>query len=365
MVGKHRIMPRIRITLAAVTLAGVALAAVSGAALATTPSATHGKSAQKANIKIAVVLHLRVPSLQTFIYGAKEAGKQLGFTVDGVGPQTFNNLEEQKIAQSEVDSGAKGLALLLVGAEAWRRPIAAWQKQGIRVVNVGIQTGAFMGKATPLLVAPRDIRTGQYLANITLGALGSKPTGEVVVGNPIPGLKLLEDRIKGFRQVFKQKAPGVKIFVANPADDNVKGVTDWQSLIDAHPNALAFVGLASTAPAILGKIHKDTHPKWIVTGCELDPRTPPLIQSGDIVGVTSAGFWKEGYIGARILFEQIAHNKYVNLHGWIDSGTEVVTKKNIATIVQREKSPANMAKFFDPLMAKMFKNIQAYLGPYT
>jgi ribose transport system substrate-binding protein len=364
MVGRHKTLRRVPLIAAAGVTAGVVVAAVTAGALATTPSTHSSKAAANAKIKIAVVLHLRVPSLQTFIYGAKEAGRQFGFSVDGVGPQTFNNLEEQKIAQSEVDSGAKGLALLLVGAEAWRRPIAAWKKQGIKVVNVGIQTGAFMGKDTPLLVAPRDIRTGRFVAKIALSAMAANPRGEVVIGNPIPGLKLLEDRVKGFKEVFKQKAPNVKIFVSNPADDNVKGVTDWQALIDAHPDALAFVGLASTAPAILGKIHKDTTPKWIVTGCELDPRTPPLIKSGDIVGVTSAGFWKEGYIGARVLFEQIAHGKYVNLHGWIDSGTEVVTKKNIDTIVQREKSPTNMAKFFNPQMTKVFKNIKAYLGPY-
>jgi ribose transport system substrate-binding protein len=306
-----------------------------------------------------------VPSLQTFIYGAREAGRQLGFTVHGVGPQAFNNVEEQKIAQSEVNAGAKGLALLLVGAEAWRRPIAAWQKQGIKVVNIGIQTGEFMGKNTPLLVAPRDVRTGRLLADITLSGLPANPSGEVVVTTPIPGLKLLEDRIKGFKQRMAEKAPDVKVSVFMATDDNVKGVTDHQALIQAHPDALAFVGLASTAPAILGKLHQEMKPKWIVTGCELDPRTPPLIKAGEVVGVTSAGFWKEGYIGARILYEQIAHGKYLNLHGWIDSGTEVITKKNIDTIVAREKSPANMAKFFNPQMTKMFKNIKAYLGPYT
>src|SRR5262245_427936 len=66
------------------------------------------------DFKGSIVLHLRVPAVETFGYGALAAGEELGFDVNVVGPQQFNNLEEQKIAQSEVDAGAQGLSLLLV-----------------------------------------------------------------------------------------------------------------------------------------------------------------------------------------------------------------------------------------------------------
>src|SRR4029079_11435124 len=107
----------------------------------------------------------------------------------------------------------------------------------------------------------------------------------------------------------------------------------------AHPDALAFIGdCASTAPPILGRIKQETGAKWLVRGSELDPRTPPLIKSGMIAGVTSASFWVQGYVAARVLYGQIAQNKYTGYKGWIDSGTQVVDKSNVDDIITALRS---------------------------
>ena len=343
------------------------VAATAGLVLATGAAAGSQRngSAQK-QIRIAVVLHLRVPSLLQFCYGANQAGKEFGFSVDCVGPQKVNTLLQQQIINSEVNGrGVQGIAPLLVDAPGMRNLFASLQKRGIRIVDTGIQTGAFMGAATPLLVAPRDVRTGLAAGNLIISHLPPNPSGEVVAAIGVPGLKLCEDRKKGIDQAFAQNAPNVKVFWGNAADDDVKGPSDWQALITAHPNALAFIAdCNSTGPAILGKIHQDTHASWLVTGSELDPRTPAYIQSGDVVGVTSASFWVEGYAAARVLYEQIAHKKYVNYKGWIDSGTQVVTSKNVAGVVNAFKSPANMATYYHARVAALFANLKAALGPY-
>ena len=162
----------------------------------------------------------------------------------------------------------------------------------------------------------------------------------------VPGLKLCEDRFKGVTQVFKEKAPNVKIIKVKVADDDIKGPVDWQAQIQAHPDALAFIGdCASTAPPILGKIKKETGAKWLVTGSELDPRTPALIKSGHIAGVTSASFWVQGYVAGRVLYEQIVNGKYTDYKGWIDSGTQVVTKSNVDAVIKALKSQDNLAAY--------------------
>jgi ABC-type sugar transport system substrate-binding protein len=348
-------------TLAAALVIAGSLVIVTGAGAGAKKTSKAG-----AKIRIAVVLHLRVPSLLQFCYGAESAGKQFGFDVDCVGPQKINTLQQQQIVNSEVNNrGVQGIAPLLIGAESWRRTFAALQKRGIRIVDTGIQTGKFMGDATPLLVAPRDFRTGLAAGNLIIDHLPSNPTGEVIVAPGVIGLKLCEDRYKGVVAAFKQKAPKVKILRLNAADDDVKGPIDWQALINAHPNALAFIGdCASTAPAILGKIHRETHAKWLATGSELDPRTPGYIKSGDVVGVTSASFWVEGYVAGRVLYEQIANKKYLNYKGWIDSGTQVVTKQNVDGVINAFKSKANLAKYYAARVAKIFANLKAVLGPY-
>ena len=146
----------------------------------------------------------------------------------------------------------------------------------------------------------------------------------------VPGLAICEDRFTGVKQIFAEKAPNVKVIRVQVADDDVKGPIDWKAQIQAHPNALAFIGdRASTAPPILGKIKQDTGAKWLVTGSELDPRVPPLIKSGMVAGVTSASFWLQGYVAARVLYQQITHGKYLAYKGWIDSGTDVITQQNV------------------------------------
>jgi ABC-type sugar transport system substrate-binding protein len=347
------------------TLAAL-VAACFFSALTGTSTAARAKSAGGEKPKIAVVLHLRVPSLLQFCYGAETAGQELGFDVDCVGPQKINTIQQQQIANSEVDNrGVKGLAPLLIGAESWRRVIGDLQKRGIKVVDIGIQTGEFMGDDTPLLVAPRDVRTGRAAADIIISRLPKNPSGEVVVDIGVPGLKLCEDRFKGVTQAFAEKAPNVKIIKVKVADDDVKGPIDWRAQIEAHPNALAFIGdCASTAPPILGKLKKETGGKWLVTGSELDPRTPPLIKAGLVAGVTSAAFWVQGYVGAKVLYEQIVNNKYTDYKGWIDSGTLVVTKKNVDAILEALKSKENLAKYYKPTTDKIFANLKAHLGPY-
>ena len=316
--------------------------------------------------RIAVVLHLRVPSLLQFCYGAEQAGKEMGFDVDCVGPQKINTIEQQKIVQSEVNNnGVQGVAPLLIGAEAWRRVIKDMQARGVRWVNIGIQTGKFLGDDTPLLIAPRDVRTGRAAAQIILDNLPPNPKGEVIVAPGVVGLKLCEDRFNGAKQLFAEKAPGIKVLRLNAADDDVKGPTDWQALINSHPKALAFVGdCASTAPAILGKIHAKTKPKWLATGSELDPRTPPYIQSGDVAGVTSASFWVQGYLAGRVLYEQIVNKKYLDYEGWIDSGTQVVDKSNVGDVITALKSKQSLADYYGPKSKEIFTNLKAALGPY-
>jgi len=346
---------------------GLTVAAVSLMLVAAASAGPQRHQGSRGNIRIAVVLHLRVPSLLQFCYGAEQAGKEFGFSVDCVGPQKVNTLQQQQIINSEVTNrGVQGIAPLLVDAAGMRNLFTSLQKRGIRIVDTGIQTGRFMGAATPLLVAPRDVRTGLAAGNIIISHLPKNPSGEVVATIGVPGLKLCEDRKKGVDEAFAKSAPNVHVIWGNAADDDVKGPSDWQALITAHPNALAFISdCASTGPAILGKIHHDTHAKWLVTGSELDPRTPGYIQSGDVVGVTSASFWVEGYAAGRILYEQIANHKYVNYKGWIDSGTQVVDKSNVAAVVKAFKSQAGMAAYYHARVEKLFANLKAALGPYT
>src|SRR5262245_8147198 len=63
---------------------GVVLTTVSLALVVAATAGTQQRKAPQAKVRIAVVLHLRVPSLLQFCYGAEQAGKEFGFSVDCV-----------------------------------------------------------------------------------------------------------------------------------------------------------------------------------------------------------------------------------------------------------------------------------------
>jgi ABC-type sugar transport system substrate-binding protein len=351
-------VPRGRRAVGAIAIAVVLSAGgVSAAALGGTTSSHQQKP------KVTLVLHIRLPEVEIFGDGAKQAAKELGFPLRVVGNPTYDVLKQQQLSDAEVNAGAKGVIEILVPPEPWRRNLTALLDRGIKVVNIGVYTGPFMGKRTPIYVGPNDKKYGRALGNLVLGALGSNPKGEIVIGTCVPGLLELEDRITAVREVMRQKAPGVKVSKFFAADDPSKGIADWQKLTQVHSKALAFIGLCSTAPGLLARIKKETGAKWIAAGGELDPRSLAGVKDGQLLGVVGATVWVQGYIGARLIYEEIVHGKYANRTGWIDTGQEVVTKNNVDKYLAWKKDRSRALAFYRPMIRAIVGNLNAHIQP--
>jgi ribose transport system substrate-binding protein len=313
-------------------------------------------------LKIAIVYHVTVPAVETFGYGAQAAATQLGIQLSITGPAQYDVLKQQAMSNAEANAGAKGIEEILVGASAWARNIAALQARHIAVVDLGVYTGPYLGKTTPIYVGPSDKAYGRTLGNLLVQALGPNAHGTVVIGTCVPGLLELVQRIDGVEQAIKQKEPGVKVVGPDFATDSyTQGVTDWQRIVLANPNALAFVGLCSTAPADLAKVKTSTGGKWLIVGGELDPGTLLGIKSGAIYGVVDANIWEQGYIGARLLYEELTNPKFANVTGWLDPGIETVTHANIFAVDARQSSLAAQTAYYEPICNALFANLGAHI----
>jgi ABC-type sugar transport system substrate-binding protein len=319
-------------------------------------------------VKIALVEHVRVPAVEIFAHGAQAAATELGFTLDVTGPQQYNLQQQQAMSDAEANAGAQGIIEIPVGATAWTRNETALLGRGVKVVNIGIYTGPFLGAQTPVYVGPNDIEYGRDLGNLVVKAIGgASAQGDVVIATCVPGLEEQEDRYAGVKLALEDFAPNVNLIgLENVTDDPTTGIPQWKQLIQAHPNALAFVGLCSTHPADLAKIKGETPgAKWLALGGELDPGTLTGIQNGTVYGVVDAAIWQQGYIAAKLLFEQITQSGIPNT-GWIDPGVETVTSDNIAAVAARETGTADQQyQFYKPLMDKIFANLSTSLLPLT
>jgi ribose transport system substrate-binding protein len=314
-----------------------------------------------------LVEHVRVPAVEIFAYGAQAAAKELGFKLDVTGPQQYNLQQQQSMSDAEANAGAKGIIEILVGASAWTRNEQALLDRGIKVANIGVYTGPFLGAKTPVYVGPNDIDYGRALGALVVNALGANAQGDVVIATCVPGLLEQEDRFDGVRLALSESEPNVNLLgLFNVADDPSIGIPQWQQLVQAHPNALAFIGLCSTHPADLAKVRAATPgAKWLALGGELDPGSLQGIKDGQVAGVVDADIWQQGYVAAKLLFLQITQSG-IPQTGWVDSGIETVTSANVDAVIAREEGTRdNEEAFFRPQMDKLFSNLSTVVQPFA
>lgn len=355
--NRHRLTSRCALF---ATTAAMVAALVPGTGIATVDASS------TPNLKIALVYQTDVPADAPFGQGAQAAANQLGFHLTIVGPPTYNVVNQQQLSNSEANAGANGIMEILVGATPWTRNISALQSRHIAVTDIGVYTGPFLGKNTPIYVGPSDKAYGRALGNLVAQGLGPNAKGSVVVATCAPGLLEQTQRYDGVVQVMKQKEPGIKVVGPDyAADSYTQGVTDWQRLVLANPSAVAFVGLCSTAPAVLAKVKASDHGNWLISGGELDPNTLKGIKDGLIYGVVDAEIWQQGYIGARLLYEELTNSKYWGRSGWIDPGIETVTKANIDAVIARQSSPTAQIAANEPLDDAVFANLNAHIKPLS
>ena len=105
------------------------------------------------------------------------------------------------------------------------------------------------------------------------------------------------------------------------------------------------------------------HGKWLISGGELDPNTLIGIKDGLIYGVVDAEIWQQGYIGARLLFDELTNSKYWGRTGWINTGVETVTKANIDAVIARQSSPTAQIAANEPSDDSLFSNLDAHIQP--
>jgi ribose transport system substrate-binding protein len=352
--GKQHLASRCAVFVGAATMVA---ALVPGTASASSGSSTPA-------LKIALVYQTDVPADAPFGQGAQAAANQLGFHLNIVGPSTYNVATQQQLSNSEANAGANGIMEILVGATPWTRNITALEGRHIAVTDIGVYTGPFLGKNTPVYVGPSDKAYGRALGNLVAQGIGPNAHGNVVVATCAPGLLEQVQRYQGVVQVMKQKEPGVKVLGPDFATDSyTQGLTDWQRIVLANPNALAFIGLCSTAPAVLARVKASDHGKWLISGGELDPNTLIGIKDGLIYGVVDAEIWQQGYIGARLLYDELTNPKYWGRTGWINTGVETVTKANIDAVIARQSSPTAQIAANEPSDDALFSNLNAHIQP--
>jgi ribose transport system substrate-binding protein len=323
---------------AASTSPSTASTSPSAAATSAPAGSASPSAASAAGLKIAVTAHLRIPYTQLLFDGATLAAQEVGAEAVIAGPQGVDPPAHVKAFNDVIATGAKGAITVAFLPDFWVAPINTAVGNGIPVYTFDI---ASPDSKQDVHVGPSNGDLGRAIATALAEEAGATATGDVVAGICAPGNPVLESRVTGFRGKLTELAPGLKVKdTVDVTADPTTNLSTWQQLIQANPNAVAFVGFCAFDLSNLVKIKERTpDAKYRIYGTDLDPDTLRGIKSGVATQTFGQKPFVEGYLAAKLLIQQLTGGP--KLHGWVDIGVEKVDSSNVDAAIAKEQAGAN------------------------
>ncbi len=345
----------------------VVLAGGAAALLALTSACGSGNSSTgggKAKPKLAFIYATTTQNpFQEMAYGAKAAAKDEGADLTASAPTGVNGPAQVPMFQSALRTSTDGVGLETLTPDLFVRPVQQGTDQGVPMVAVDTPPPA--GTKIGLFVGNSNTEVGKQLGQELVKRLPADAHGDVVIGDDIPGLSVLDQRIAGMKEVIKAQRPNVNIL--GPFDSKSEPTDNynaWVSIVAAHPNALAYIGPGAQDAVSLSTIEKKTGKKFLVGACDLDPTALQGVKDGLVFAMVSPEHWMKGYVAIAALAEHAKTGKALPT-GWWNTGQLTVDTTNIDQIIARQKDEASRAAWFANAAKQQISDPQAHLAPLS
>ena len=305
-----------RLAVPAMTLA--VAAALAGCGDAAPGTAAGGSGA----VKVGLITKFPVDFYDTMVdavkqYDAAHADVEV---VYGQGKSGTDDEGEIAIIENMITQGVKAIAITPTSPNV-QGALDKAVKAGIKVVLIDNDIPGWTGKSS--VVATDNLAggklAGQWLAKqLPAGATVAILQGRL--GNPS-----LDDRVKG----LKDGLGGAAKIVAELATDcdETKGLNAAQDILTVHPDVTAIYG--ACGPPITGALQavKATGKKPIVVGFDASPQEITAIEAGTQAASVAQFPAKMGSLGIETAVNAA---KGQSVPSDVDTGTEMVTKDNVA-----------------------------------
>ncbi len=328
----------------------------SGASADTKSAAQTGQM----RLKIGYVLHGLNDFTQVIKRGAEDAGKALGVDVDVQGPSSFEATEAIGMFEGMVQKKVDGLVVVPMPGEVWVKPIKEATDAGIPVVTANITSE---GSTADSWFGQDEYQSGVILATEMRKMLEAdgKKSGKILAGICKPGVAVLEERYKGFKKGLEGSG-----FTATDAKDvgteNTANYSAWENQATANADAVATAGFCSMDIPNLAKLKTRSNAKWLIGGYDLNAETLDSIKSGATQISLGQHPYLQGYLPVLALVQHLRDKKPLP-KGWVNVGTEIVTKANVESIYPRETDHAAETKWYADHIAKNFTDLDALAKP--
>jgi ribose transport system substrate-binding protein len=284
-----------------------------------------------------VAANMSLPYWKTAVVGFNQAAARYKVTAKVVGPDNYDpQAELQELNQAVA---AKPAGILISVADG------ALLKPGI---------DAAVAAGIPVITIDSDAPTSQRLFfigtnNLAAGHLGGQRVVEKLGGRgnvvfyTMPGQPNLDERLKGFKDVFASH-PDIKVLdVVNIKGDARNAFDNTQQFLTqtGATKVAAFICLeASSGKVVADAVRRQKATDRLVMAMDVQPETLAEIKDGTIEATISQKPFAMGFVGLKEL-DEVFHNKPKSLTKdysieafseypvFIDTGSALVDKANV------------------------------------
>ena len=308
------------------------LAVLAGCTLAACQEPYH----QKDEMYYLIAANINLPYWQEAEAGMRDAAAGLGVKEEMDGPANFSPQDELDSFQKAVALHPAGILVSVTNPALLTPAINTAVSQGIPVICIDSDAP---DSHRVLFVGTDNFRAGEESGKRMADIL--KGQGQVVIIT-VPGQPNLDERVRGVSEALK-KYPGIKIIQTiddkgdpRNANDGVSALLGKKAKVDGVICVEASGG-SGTAEAL----HRtDMTGKIAIVSFDKDPETLDAIEKGWINATIVQKPYTMAYYGLK--FADDLHHNAVHefkdwrtapaapLPAWVDTGTAVVDKSNIA-----------------------------------
>jgi ribose transport system substrate-binding protein len=276
-------------------------------------------------------------------------------------PSGINGPQEVKLFQAVTQTAKDGIAVMTTTPDLFVRPFS--QAVNSNIPMVAVDAAPLPASKVKTFVGNSNTNLGRSVAEVIIKKIPAGTTGEVVLGNDIPGLPLLDARLAGMKQVLQQERPKLKIVGPfNVGAEPTDNYNHWNNLVKAHPNAVAYLAPGDQDAVSFARISKSTGKKYLVGACDVDPAALNAVKSGYVEVLGDPWHFMKGYIAMSLLAKNAQQGKALP-EGWFNPGSGIVTAANVDDIFAREKSNTARVAFFRKQIDKQLSDPSAFIKP--
>lgn len=258
------------------------------------------------------------------------------------GPEIVDNAAELRTIQDFLGGAYGSITLFTFAPELFADSLERAAQAGTPVV--ALHSIPAPGSRVPLYIGNDNAEIGTQLGRAVAQRIPADTGGTVIIGSPAPGVTVLDERASAVRAAVGRLRP--RATVLGPFDtkqDPAANMRAWQTLRDANPGALAFVGVGGADAHSLALLD-DPGTDRVDGGVGTDPAALTAAANGALVLVSTEPYLQGLLAGA--IQARAGKDGDELPEGWLPVPGIVVDTANVQEIVARQQSPQSRQAWF-------------------